>query len=92
MIYKLDPESKKMIEDLTDLQEHVSGIHASVQANEVGHEEIQVSISLLPSFSTSTPSAESGQILNKIASAIRRRAVELPVSAVIYFSKEGEEE
>lgn len=92
MIYKLDPESKKMIEDLTDLQEYVSGIHASVQTNEDGHEEIQISISLLPSFSTSTPSAESGQVLNKIASAVRKRAVELPVSVVIYFSKEGEEE
>ncbi|MFM8276335.1 MAG: hypothetical protein ACKN89_04955 [Cyanobium sp.] len=92
MIYKLDAESKKMIEDLADLQEHVSAIHASVQTNEDGHDEIQISISLLPSFSTANPSAESGQILNNIASAVRKRATELPVSAVIYFSKEDEEE
>jgi uncharacterized protein YaaN involved in tellurite resistance len=92
MIYKLDEESKRRIEDLEDLQEHVSAIHASVQAGEDGQEEIQISISLLPSFSTSAPSAEAGQILNNIASAVRKRATELPVSAVISFSKEGEEE
>jgi hypothetical protein len=31
MIYTLDKESKKRIEDLADLQDHVSAIHASVQ-------------------------------------------------------------
>lgn len=92
MIYNLDDESRRRIEDLTDLQEHVSAIHASVQTTEDGQEEIQISISLLPSFSTSTPSIETGQILNNIASAIRKRTTELPVSAVISFSKEGEEE
>jgi hypothetical protein len=92
MIYKLDEESKRRIEDLADLQEYVSAIHASVQAGEDGQEEIQISISLLPSFPTSAPSAEAGQILNNIASAVRKRATELPVSAVISFSKEGEEE
>ena len=92
MIYTLDKESKKRIEDLADLQDHVSVIHASVQTGEDGQEEIQISISLLPSFPTSAPSAESGQILNNIAFAVRRRATELPVPAVISFSKEGEEE
>jgi hypothetical protein len=92
MIYTLDEESKRKIEDLADLQEHVSAIHASVQAGEGGHEEILISISLQPSFSTSAPSAEIGQVLNNIASAIRKRATELPVSAVISFSKEGEDE
>jgi len=91
MTYKLDEESRRRIEDLADLHEHVSAIHASVQDGENGQEEIQVSISLLPSFSTSTPSAAAGQILNNIASAVRQRATELPVSAVISFSKEGEE-
>jgi hypothetical protein len=62
MIYKLDEESKRRIEDIADLQEHVSAIHASVQAGEDGQEEIQISISLLPSFSTLAPSAEAGQI------------------------------
>lgn len=92
MIYKLDEESKKRIEDLADLQEHVSAIHASVQAGEDGQDEIQISISLQPALSTSVPSVETGQILNRIASAIRKRATELPVSAVISFSKESEEE
>lgn len=92
MIYTLDEESKKRIEDLEDLQDHVSAIHASVQTGEDGGEEIQISISLLPSFSTSAPSPESGQILNNIAFAVRKRATELPVTTVISFSKEGEEE
>ncbi len=92
MIYTLDEESKKRIEDLADLQDHVSAIHASVQTGEEGQEEIQISISLQPSFSTSAPSAESGQILNNIAFAVRKRVAELPVPAVISFSKESEEE
>lgn len=92
MIYTLDKESKKRIEDLADLQDHVSAIHASVQTGDDGQVEIQISISLLPSFSTSAPSAESGQILNNIAFAVRKRTTELPVPAVISFSKEGEEE
>jgi hypothetical protein len=92
MIYALDEESKKRVEDLEGLQDHVSAIHASVQTGEDGGEEIQISISLLPSFSTSAPSPESGQILNNIAAAVRKRATELPVPAVISFSKEGEEE
>ncbi len=50
MIYKLDEETKRSIEDLADLREHLSVIHASVQAGEDGQEEIQISISLLPSF------------------------------------------
>jgi hypothetical protein len=92
MIYKLDEESKRRIEDLGNLEEHVSAIRASVQAGEDGQEEIQISISLQPSFSTLAPSVETGQILNNIAFAVRKRATELPVSAVIFFSKEGEEE
>lgn len=92
MIYTLDEEAKKKIEDLADLQEHVSAIHASVRTGEDGQEEIMISISLQPSFSTSAPSIEAGQILNNIDSAVRRRATELPVSTVISFSKEGEEE
>ena len=92
MIYTLDKESKKRIEDLADLQDHVSAIHASVQTGEDGQEEIQISISLLPSFSTSAPSAESGQRLSNIAYMVRKRAMELPVPMVISFSKEGEEE
>ncbi len=92
MVYKLDEESKMRIEDLAGLQEHVSAIHASVQAGEDGQDEIQILISLQPSLSTSGPSAETGQILNKIASAVRTRATELPVSAVISFSKDSEEE
>ncbi len=92
MIYKLDEESKRRIEDLADLQEYVSAINASVQPSEDGQEEIQIAISLQPSFSTSAPSAETGQILNNIAFAVRKRATELPVTAVISFSKEGEEE
>jgi hypothetical protein len=92
MIYTLDKESKKRIEDLADLQDHVSAIHASVQTGEDGKGEIQISICLLPSFSTTAPSAESGQILNNIAFAVRKRATELPVTAVISFSQEGEEE
>lgn len=91
MIYRLNEDSKRRIEDLADLREHVSAIHATVRTGEDGQEEIQVSISLLPSFSTSTPSAETGQILNTIASTVRKRATELPVSTVISFSKEGEE-
>jgi hypothetical protein len=91
MNYRLDEDSKKKIEDLTDLREHTSSIHASVRTGEDGQEEIQVSISLLPSFSTSSPSAETGQILNAIASVVRKRATELPVSTVISFSKDGEE-
>jgi hypothetical protein len=79
------------MEDLTDLREHISAIHAAVCTGENGQEEIQVSISLLPSFSTSSPSAETGQILNAIASMVRKRATELPVSTVISFSKNGEE-
>ena len=92
MIYTLDKESKKRIEDLADLQDHVSAIHASVQTGEDGQEEIQISISLLPSFSTSAPSAENGQRLSNIAYMVRKRAMELPVPVVISFSKEGEEE
>lgn len=91
MIYRLDEDSKRKIEDLADLREHVSSIHATVCTGMDGQEEIQVSISLLPTFSTSTPSPETGQILNTIASEVRKRATELPVSTVISFSKEGEE-
>jgi len=91
VISTLDQESKKKIEDLSDLQHHVPTIHASVQTEEDGQEEIQISISLLPSFSTA-PSAESGLILNNIAFAVRKRATELPVPTVISFSKKGEEE
>jgi hypothetical protein len=36
MIYTLDEESKKRIEDLEGLQDHVSAIHASVQTGEDG--------------------------------------------------------
>ena len=90
MISTLDKESKKKIEDLSNLQDPVSSIHASVQTEEDGQEEMQISINLLPSFSTA-PSAESGQVLNNIAFAVRKRATELPVPAVISFSKEGEE-
>lgn len=92
MIYTLDKVSKKRIEDLANLRDLVSAIHASVQIGEDGQEEIQISISLLPSFSTADPSAETGQILNNIASMVRKRVTELPVPAVISFSKEGEEE
>jgi hypothetical protein len=65
---------------------------ACVRTGEDGQEEIQVSIGLLPSFSTSAPSAEAGQILNNIASTIRKRAAELPITTVISCSREGEED
>jgi hypothetical protein len=51
---------KKSIEDLTDLREHVSAIHARVRTSLDGREEIQVEISLLPSFSSSNPSPATG--------------------------------
>ena len=92
MIYKLEEEAKRKMEDLADVQEQVSTIHALVQTGEDGNEEIQISISLQPPFSTSSPSVETGLILNNIASEIRKSATELPVSAVISFSKEREEE
>ena len=48
-------------------------------------------ISLLSSFPIADPSAETGKLLNSIATAVRQRVNDLPVSTVISFSKEGEE-
>lgn len=91
MTYRLDEESKNRIEDITGLREHVSAIRAQVHASEDGQDEVQISISLLPSFPIDDPSVETGKLLNGIATAVRQRASDLPVSAVISFSKEGEE-
>ena len=66
MIYKLDEQPKRRIEDFADLQEHITAIYASVQPGEDEQEELEISISLLASLSTSAPSAETGQILNNI--------------------------
>jgi hypothetical protein len=91
MTYRLDEESKNRIEDVTGLRNHVSAIRAQVRASEDGQDEIEVVISLLPSFPTEDPSAETGKLLNGIATAVRQRANDLPVSTVISFSKEGED-
>lgn len=91
MTYRLDEESKSRIEDITDLRDHVSAIRAQVHASEDGQDEIQILISLLPSFPIEDPSAETGKLLNNIATNVRQRANDLPVSTVISFSKEGEE-
>ncbi|WP_156818487.1 hypothetical protein [Cyanobium gracile] len=91
MNYKLDDESKSRIEDLSDLRDYVSAIRAQVRASEDGQDEIQVLISLLSSFPIADPSADTGKLLNSIATAVRQRAKDLPVSTVISFSKEGEE-
>ena len=91
MTYRLDEETKRKIEDVADLRDHVSAIHAQVHIGEDGQDEIQVLISLLSSFPISDPSAETGKLLNSIATAVRQRASELPVSTVISFSREGEE-
>jgi hypothetical protein len=66
-------------------------IHAEVQVNEGGQDAIHVLISLLSSFCVLDPSVEAGVILNNSASMVRQRASELPVSAVISFSRAGEE-
>jgi hypothetical protein len=91
MSYKLDDESRNRLEDLSDLRDYVSAIRAQVQASEDGQDEIQVLISLLSSFPIADPSAETGKLLNSIATAVRQRVNDLPVSTVISFSKEGEE-
>lgn len=91
MSYKLDDESRNRLEDLSDLRDYVSAIRAQVQASEDGQDEIQVLISLLSSFPIADPSAETGRLLNSIATAVRQRVNDLPVSTVISFSKEGEE-
>jgi hypothetical protein len=91
MTFKLDEESKRRIEETNGLQDHVSAIHAEVQTNEDGQEVINVLINLLSSFSISDPNVEAGVILNDIASMVRQRASELPVSTVISFTREGEE-
>jgi len=91
MTFKLDEESKRRIEETNGLLDHVSAIHAEVQSNEDGQDVIHVLIDLLPSFSISDPNVEAGVILNNIASMVRQRASELPVSTVISFSREGEE-
>jgi hypothetical protein len=77
---------KRSIEDLTGLRQHGFAIHARVHTSLDRREEIQVEISLLPSFSSSNSSPATGQILNTIASEVRKRATELPVSKVISFS------
>ena len=89
--FKLDEESKRRIEETNGLQDPVSAIHAEAQANEDGQDVIHVLIKLLSSFSISDPNVETGLILNNIASMVRQRASELPVSTVISFSREGEE-
>jgi N-methylhydantoinase B/oxoprolinase/acetone carboxylase alpha subunit len=91
MSYKLDDESRNRLEDLSDLRDYVSAIRAQVHACEDGQDEIQVLISLLSSFPIADPSAETGKLLNSIATAVRQRVNDLPVSTVISFSKEGEE-
>ena len=91
MTFKLDEESKRRIEEINGLQDHVSAIHAEVQTNEDGQDVINVLIDLLSSFSISDPNVEAGVILNDIASMVRQRASELPVSTVISFTREGEE-
>ena len=91
MTFKLDEESKRRIEETTGLQDHVSAIHAEVQANEDGQDVIHVLINLLSSFSISDPNVEDGLILNNIASTVRQRASELPVSTVISFTRVGKE-
>lgn len=91
MTFKLDKESKKRIEEINGLQEHVSAIHAEVQANEDGQDVIHVLIDLLASISISDPNTEAGVILNNSASIVRQRSSELSVSTVISFSSEGEE-
>ena len=90
MTYRLDAESKNKIEDVADLRDYVSSIHAQVHTGEDGQDEIQVLISLLSSFPISDPSAETGKLLNRIATAVRQRASDLPVSTVISFAREGE--
>lgn len=84
-------KSQKRIEETNGLQDHVSAIDAEVQADEDGQDEIHVLIDLLASFSISDPNAEAGVILNNIASIVRQRASDLPVSTVISFSREGGE-
>jgi hypothetical protein len=91
MTFKLDEESKRRIEETNGLQDHVSAIHAGVQTNEDGQDVIHVLIDLLSSFSISDPNVEAGVILNDIASKVRQRASELPISTVITFTIEGEE-
>ena len=91
MTFKLDEESKRRIEETTGLQDHVSAIHAEVQANEDGQDVIYILINLLSSFSISDPNVEDGLILNNIASTVRQRASELPVSTVISFTRVGKE-
>lgn len=91
MTFKLDEESKRRIEEINGLQDHVSAIHAEVQVDEDGQDEIHVVIDLLSSFSVSDPNVEAGVILNNIASEVHQRASDLPVSTVISFSREGEE-
>ncbi len=91
MTFKLDEESKRRIEETNGLKDHVSAIHAEVQTSEDGQDVIHVLIDLLGSFSISDPNVEAGVILNNIASMVRQRASELPVSTVISFTREGEE-
>jgi hypothetical protein len=91
MTFKLDEQSKRRIEETNGLQDHVSAIHAEVQTNEDGQDVIHVLIDLLSSFSISDPNVEAGVILNDIASKVRQRASELPISTVISFTIEGEE-
>ena len=91
MTFKLDEESKRRIEEINGLQDHVSAIHAEVQANEDCQNVIHVLIDLLSSFSILDPNVEAGVILNNIASIERQRASDLPVSTLVSFSREGEE-
>jgi hypothetical protein len=56
--YELSSKDWEMVHESADLQECVYTIYATVRTGEDGLEAIQVSISLLSSFSTSTPSVE----------------------------------
>ena len=90
MNYRLDKTSKDRIEATKDLSDHVSAIHAEVHTGIDGQEELQILINLSPSIATNVPSTETGQILNTIASTVRERAADIPLSAVGTFSKENE--
>jgi hypothetical protein len=79
MTFKLDEESKRRIEEINGLQDHVSAIHAEVQANEDGQDVIHALIDLLSSFSISDPNVEAGLTLYNTTSMVRQRASELAV-------------
>lgn len=90
MNFRLDQTSKDRIEATNDLGGQVSAICAEVHTGADGEEELQILVNLSSTVTTTTPNSDTGRILNSIASTVRERAADLPISTVVTFSSDND--